>query len=84
MKNFKDLQYGDIILWKVYPLNTVLDISFTSSTDESSIQDCKIEKYWKDDISVQTSHKLKIVPLDTKYAKESYYVSDFKTMYNNE
>lgn len=83
MKNFKDLQYEDIIQWKVLPLNTVLGVSFTSSTDKSSIQDCKIEKYQKNDISVQTSHKLKIVPLDTKYAKENYYVSDFKSIYNN-
>ncbi len=84
MKKFEELQYGDIIQWKMFPLYTLLIVSFTVGTDEPIFQELHLEKYWEDDVSVQSSYKVILRPLDKSFAKESFYVMDFKTMYNNQ
>lgn len=82
MKTFEELKYGDIIIMNVSKLNYILGIAFTSTSDEQVLKKCKIEKYWEKDVSVQNSFKIKIVPLDNNYASDTYYVMDFKRIYN--
>jgi hypothetical protein len=82
MKPFEKLEYGDIVLIPYYPLKTILGISFTDSNNESYIQECVIEKYWESDVSIQTSHKVILTPLDKEFASEKLYVMDFKTIYS--
>lgn len=79
------LIYGGKLTMECFPLHECFGIKYTRMLDEeTSIQECTIEKYWEDDqINLQmaiTPHKVKIVPLDEKYSTESYYWMDFITM----
>ncbi len=47
MKKFEELQYGDIIQWKMFPLYTLLIVSFTVGTDEPIFQDVVLENTGK-------------------------------------
>ena len=79
-ENTLDNGIENVRFWTLmHPLNNILGIGFTCSSDPEYWVECKIDE---DRYKVAEGYKITLQPIDNRFSKEHYYQSDFESLVN--